>query len=889
MKPTFCFLMLVASLANASLGAMCKPALAATHWAVLPARPADASAADLMMVSLSQLEGVQLVERAAITKVLNELQLNASGLVDPANAAKLSELNQADAILIVETSQPGQALRVRLIETRTGVRLADEMASPADREQQCAAIAQRLHGAHATLHLKDADRRYVGILGIRSEEPGTALDGTARILTVLLEHDLRQVPGVVVLEREQLTRLTAESNLTGVELNLKASTTLIEGGLRRNAEDAWTVALRLLPLAGGKISDANLVTPPDVGLARQPLLAALTRRLQTSQTRPSAELPDQHQREALLLATRAKWLASHSQHQAAAPLAEAALALDPDRAWFSQTMSIYNRLCSNARLGAKDRLQYSLQANQIDAQYLNRALRTSPGAEGYPILYILGCAIQPEKMDDQEQQVLEEIRQLQRNKFDLLLTARRHHRLSAASLILIRLQKSHYLTDTASKYVDEVQQMLDQLEQETSAGHFRRTLSDIYFRSFFLNLQRNLSEACEQYGCSKISPLLNWLTHHKDPRMRMLGWSGLSNQPGKPGADAARQVLDHWFNELTPGDAKGAEFVDTAIEQAARRLHQTGGFLPWFEGVLEQAESTNADQLIRWESPLRRCLFNVDSSKTVDWCQRVIKLLGSPSAFDPQLATAAAKMKTALSTGIDARLHRGVFAASTAAGWEKYEVEKLSFTGRSSEMLRLTHVTLDQTPGSKLPIVTVWRGSPRISNVGITSGDVLVAGCTQYDGTLHPLGQFRTDEFWTTSMDVSPRGAVALGSRSSGVAIVSRRGVQYFAAKHGLPQSTIQGTAWLNDQLYLAFASAVGRLNVETGIFTLLASSKTVQPKSALDGGSSYQIQSLLADQPKIVSGFRLTRPALMTNAAVSGNCVLTELSNVSSRAAAAI
>ena len=87
-----------------------------------------------LIEALSRFPDVQLVEREAIRQVLDELKLNASGLVDPAKAIQFGKLAAAEAFILVEKEpiriegepKPRPPLtRARLIETRTGIRLLD--------------------------------------------------------------------------------------------------------------------------------------------------------------------------------------------------------------------------------------------------------------------------------------------------------------------------------------------------------------------------------------------------------------------------------------------------------------------------------------------------------------------------------------------------------------------------------------------------------------------------------------------------------------------------------------------------------------------------------------------------------------------------------------------
>ncbi|MEJ2647286.1 MAG: CsgG/HfaB family protein, partial [Sedimentisphaerales bacterium] len=83
----------------------------------------------LLEVELSQKEGIQLLERAAIDEILSEQKLSAAGLLDRDTAIKLGKLLRADAFLILSLENRAQdandLIRVRFAETAHGLRLLD--------------------------------------------------------------------------------------------------------------------------------------------------------------------------------------------------------------------------------------------------------------------------------------------------------------------------------------------------------------------------------------------------------------------------------------------------------------------------------------------------------------------------------------------------------------------------------------------------------------------------------------------------------------------------------------------------------------------------------------------------------------------------------------------
>ena len=73
------------------------------RWAIVAASDLQGDGlVDLLTAKLSQDESLQLVERADVARVLDELSLQANGFVDPKQAVKFGKILSADAILVIE-------------------------------------------------------------------------------------------------------------------------------------------------------------------------------------------------------------------------------------------------------------------------------------------------------------------------------------------------------------------------------------------------------------------------------------------------------------------------------------------------------------------------------------------------------------------------------------------------------------------------------------------------------------------------------------------------------------------------------------------------------------------------------------------------------------------
>lgn len=85
---------------------------------------------DLLVGEAASLSGVDFLEREHLAKVLAEQKLSASGLTSPDTAIRIGRLLSADALVLIESEVGGDAstARLKVVETRSGVRLVDRLA-----------------------------------------------------------------------------------------------------------------------------------------------------------------------------------------------------------------------------------------------------------------------------------------------------------------------------------------------------------------------------------------------------------------------------------------------------------------------------------------------------------------------------------------------------------------------------------------------------------------------------------------------------------------------------------------------------------------------------------------------------------------------------------------
>lgn len=184
--------------------------------AVLSLTDGVAATADILVATLSTKQGVELVDRQEIDKVLREQALSA---LKPGDLNHLGQLLRADGFLLLRTfNQTGKpALDVRLLATGPGVAI-NQWGYPlplSDPALWSEAMAKQLMVYLPKLLVLPQNAVPVSILNLRSGISSRQSQEQERQLTFLLIHRLLRSPEVFVLERQSLERLAEEKELTG--------------------------------------------------------------------------------------------------------------------------------------------------------------------------------------------------------------------------------------------------------------------------------------------------------------------------------------------------------------------------------------------------------------------------------------------------------------------------------------------------------------------------------------------------------------------------------------------------------------------------------------------------------------------------------------------------
>ena len=441
-------------------------------------------------------------------------------------------------------------------------------------------MAAALGTALAKSRLPEQDRRYVGVVGIHSEEPGRALDNVAALLGTMLEDGLQQLPRVIVLERKQLERLTREHHLSGMELALQTSAMLVEGGVRRGREgNKLAATIRVSPLVGGKATEFELTLPADNLLASRRLFSeAMARAFRT----PAGHVPPPDPRaEAAALQQRAWLFHDVEQYADAARLLEAAWALAPDRQLCKVVLDNYEKyedFVESLRHDRVEQLKLHLRLSEIALEHADRSLLSARETDDFPVGFALrmpprlGQPVKSLEEGAEELALVASIHDVQTQLLQRLLEARRRFGLPLWPLHIMRLEHASQCAETPEEFTAIVRSCIEEIDREAAAHRWPRVTSQSYYWQLSNELMRQINSLTQKPGVTErenrqqglltvrwekacIRPLLQWLDCAQGSRGaggRLLRADPLARRAGtRPGRVVAK-TLGHALARL-PG------------------------------------------------------------------------------------------------------------------------------------------------------------------------------------------------------------------------------------------------------------------------------------------------------------------------------------------------
>lgn len=811
-------------------------------------------------VALSQQEGVALVERSEIDKILQEQELAVSGLTEPRTAARLGKLLSAELLLFVEKVPGAQppGYRLQVAETATGVTFAARVVK-AERLAGTAKPAQDLlSGALAKVRVPVDKRHYVGLIDFRNEELHRHLDRLANAFGMFVTADLSRSPDVVVLDREHLHKMTTEKNLTGVELELKTLTVLLECGLRHAAtEGQLIVNISLRRMAGGRAHQEAVTVPArDIETARRRVAHTVLLRLQAQPLKDVATSPKQ---EAAMFLNLVQVFKDRADHRSALRAAEAAYALRPDQ----ETRQTVIDACVDLAHGTSepDVIVNTQQravgmVEEMYAHHIREARRT----EGNDIGFLLPVFVPGIRLKDvpsrakEAAEIRDRVSKIANSAFRFMLEFYRKQCNAAAG------QDAYWNTwATAVRALGYgfPRGAEDKAKLMREFVHAVNTVPGDPSRKFvalrdLLTWPKTLGSRPPEREVSL--PVYREMTGNKDPLVRMIGYQGLA-MADEGALAAARGILDIFTKELAPGhpyrppgqDDTYAAVIFTATE--VLRTNAPDELYRYCEGIARSwLEKGETNLIVTWQGFLRGWLEGLAKegrpTEADQITERALQLLAEDTNDRGRYRLLKERLHKFLSR---ARASYAQGAGGRAsASVAKYSLKRLKlnvrpfYSANASGNYNSVHVRGDE-------FCVLERDG----------GRCIVRACSLPDGAAKRV------------VGALPRGWRPLCADSGSDPIWVSDGVELisvsmtdgetrtYRAKDGFPSGDIRRLARLNGRVYVAFGSSVrGKAGLawfdpRDGSSAVLASSAALKPRHPLDGGSYYLVTDLLADQTR--------------------------------------
>jgi hypothetical protein len=292
-----------------------------------------ASFLDLLLVSFKNYPDIALIERTEVDKILKEQALSLS--FSAKDVLQPGRIQFAHALLMLESvkSDSSVFVRIRLVDTRYGLKLWDAMTplpAGSDSKAQAQKLAESAAGKLRNFNVDPQNLIPLGVSAIRSEELTPKWDWLSDSLAFGIEQNLALYPGVILMERFRTEALRNERTLTqGLPEALRPSAVFIDGSfriVRQNGQESVSLYLRCRKqqtvLFETKIEDSV----ENVGKLHKKAVEAIIAGL--GKNRSAAPMDPTH--EAQMLVSEANAYRMLKDPERALPLAEAAVALIPE-------------------------------------------------------------------------------------------------------------------------------------------------------------------------------------------------------------------------------------------------------------------------------------------------------------------------------------------------------------------------------------------------------------------------------------------------------------------------------------------------------------------------------------------------------------------------------
>ena len=834
---------------------------AATRVAFVPADGAGALPEPIPTILFSALTGtkqIQVVEREKVRDCLDELKLTAAGLSDGDAAPHLGKMLAADLIVTGELVAAGggdQAPPIclfRVIDSRTGIVLRDSLLPVAAAASDISPLISDITSAAATSQLPDEKRRYVSIVAVSSEEPGTQLDSVAQSLTAFLEHDLSQSPGVILLERRRIDTLIQEQNLTGLDLQLKSSATLIDAGIRRGTNSQQIIiTLKLHNLDGKNEQQVSFNgSLNDLASARQGAAAAVLHAIDGSISLAPENAPAIESTE---FARRAAHLLANKQKHEAVACAEAALALDQSdqtlelasRAWKSLTYDDTWPPLKNPPV--MEELCAGIRAEEIKEIQCRRFMADPHRAWEVQNIELFSWALRacqaneiPAAPDTPEHRLWKQLKQSCLVNYSLALEFTLVNKKLAIQFYAEKLGHQVVLAESSAERHQIITEAIAGVDAEVNAG---RT-DDGQLGYFYAQLTHS-GERYRSEPATDDREFWRNYTSHREPYVRAIACRNIMLHGGDEGRAAGVKMFDALLKEspLDPLHTEPGfqnETSEPLVTFAMRPFRDQ--IESYFEPLLAAAEKNkDVNTLVKCPFVVAEFTRNVRPEISADWRRRIVALLNT-LAPDPRLAENAQQLRQLINqqrAGVASRTRPPEIGTGA---WSRYRQREIVLKKLDPAMDRLCG--FDISGNEMIGLWCNWQHGRNdktpikglIAKAPIAGGDIT---------TIATIDNVDPADFKCIACSAD---GVAIAQKNKGLYVETNGKVDLLTTRDGLASEEVTSAAWLDGILYLGFDGSLMQFDPRARASKILCSSRAVTPHSALDGGAQYGLPGIIAD-----------------------------------------
>ena len=252
-KPRVLSAPLVLNLQGSGAGAVALPR--ETKFAIITTDATLENAESLLAVQLSRVDKAVVLERTKLRAVLKERALMENFGRSPGGNTRVGRLLGADALVVLRayTIEDTEMAEARIVSVSTGLVTATMTTRLAgdSLETWAVQVATRCRADGERLFTPPAEAKLVAVVPFTAALNNTSSRELERQLGLLVALRLSQLPGVFLVEREELTRLWAEGRAEDQAL-LKGSW-IVQGAIEQSLNDGGvSLKLTLKPGGGGE-------------------------------------------------------------------------------------------------------------------------------------------------------------------------------------------------------------------------------------------------------------------------------------------------------------------------------------------------------------------------------------------------------------------------------------------------------------------------------------------------------------------------------------------------------------------------------------------------------------------------------------------------------------